>query len=86
MHIQKYYMWKKVDSVENFDYDNSIISLFPEDFFSPKTWWDHDLKVTSNTYSIHHFAGEWMKKKRWTDRVRVWRFRILGLFMDKYKI
>lgn len=86
IHIQKNYMWKRVKSVEDFDYDKSIISLLPEDYFSPKTWWNQDLKVTSNTYSIHHFAGEWKKKKRWADRIRAWRFRFLGLFVDKYNI
>lgn len=86
IHIQKNHMWKRIKSIEEFDYDESIISLFPEDYFSPKTWWDQDMEITSNTYSIHHFSGAWKKKKQWTDWIRVLRFKILGLFMDKYKV
>ena len=86
IHIQKNYMWKRVKSVADFDYDSSIITLLPEDYFSPKTWFSKELAVTPNTYSIHHFAGSWKKKHKWEDKMRVWRFRFLGLFMDKYKI
>lgn len=79
-------MWKRVGSILEFDYDKSIITLLPADYFSPKKWFNKELDVTSNTYSIHHFAGAWKKKHKWQDRMRVWRFYLLGLFMDKYKI
>ena len=34
--------------------------IFPVDYFSPKDFMKGDIHTTSNTYSIHHFAGTWM--------------------------
>lgn len=74
LNIQKNYMWKRVPSVAAFDYDRAIVSLLPEEYFSPKTWFGNTLELTPNTYSIHHFAGSWIKKERKKDRLkRVWR-------------
>lgn len=86
MRIQKNYMWKKINSIEEFDFDQSVISLFPEDFFSPKTWYSHEMDITSNTYSVHHFIGSWKKKEKKISKIKFLWFAFLGVFMKKYRI
>ena len=38
------------------------IEIFPVDYFCPKDYQTGKLKVTENTYSIHHFDGSWHGK------------------------
>ena len=35
------------------------ITIFPTDYFCPKSIDTGELTITSNTYSIHHFDGSW---------------------------
>ena len=46
---------------------------FPKDYFCPKTS-TGVLKITANTYCIHHFAGSWVKRTMW-DKVKIFIFR-----------
>lgn len=39
------------------------MEIFPMDYFCPKNFKTGIMKVTSNTYSIHHFMGAWHSKK-----------------------
>lgn len=41
--------------------------ILPSDYFSPKSYIDGIIRLTENTYSIHHFTGSWVSKK---DRLR----------------
>ena len=34
-------------------------TLYPTDFFCPKNYGTGKLKITSNTYSIHHYSSSW---------------------------
>lgn len=43
-------------------FNSDILTIFPEDYFSPKLVNDK-AEVTSNTYSIHYFDGSWLKNK-----------------------
>lgn len=61
--IESLYQANYINSIAEFDYNPKIINIFPIDWFSPKTWYNHELKVTPNTYSIHHFSGSWLKKE-----------------------
>lgn len=36
-----------------------MIHIFPKDFFCPKSAETGKLKLTTNTYTIHHFVGSW---------------------------
>ena len=36
------------------------ITVYTSDFFHPYDYMSKDLKITENTYSIHHFAGSWL--------------------------
>ena len=38
---------------------NKNVYVLPSDYFSPKNYVTKKLKVTKNTYTIHHFAGSW---------------------------
>ncbi|EGT3601059.1 glycosyltransferase family 32 protein [Clostridium perfringens] len=38
--------------------------LFPKEFFCPKDYRTGNIKLTYNTYTIHHFAGSWHSNKQ----------------------
>jgi hypothetical protein len=42
------------------DYD---VHIYPKDFFCPKEYATNKIKMTDNTYCIHHFNGSWLDKK-----------------------
>lgn len=35
-------------------------TIYPSDYFCPKSWKTLKVKQTTNTYCIHHFAGSWL--------------------------
>ncbi len=37
-------------------------TLFPKDYFCPKSYVDGKIHLTENTVTIHHFAGSWIPK------------------------
>lgn len=39
---------------------NGIITIFPKDYFCPKSYEDGKIYLTKNSYVIHHFAGSWV--------------------------
>lgn len=45
-----------------------IITIYPKDFFCPKSYISGKIELTENTYCIHHFAGSWhspaMRRKK----------------------
>ncbi|PHV70152.1 glycosyl transferase [Sporanaerobium hydrogeniformans] len=43
-------------------------SIYPKDFFSPKSLVTGKIKCTSNTYTIHHFSASWMDSK---DKLKI---------------
>lgn len=46
-------------------------TLFPKDYFCPKSYNDGKIYLTNNTATIHHFAGSWKSSKsRFIDRIR----------------
>ena len=60
------------DNMRNggFIFDNSIqnykgiITLFPSDYFCPKSYETGRINITQNTYCIHHFAESWIPKSK----------------------
>lgn len=40
-----------------------VIPIFPFEYFSPKSYETGKIKITPNTYSIHHFAASWYGPK-----------------------
>lgn len=47
------------NSQQNF---SGIIEIFPKHFFCAKSFINGKVTVTSDTYTIHHFAGSWSNK------------------------
>lgn len=67
--IDKDFEYHLIYNKEEFIKDDKIINVFPVDYFSPKTWDTQEMRITNNTYSIHHFSGSWQPKG---VRFRVW--------------
>jgi mannosyltransferase OCH1-like enzyme len=53
------------------------ISIYPYDYFSPKSWYLDTLEKTINTVAIHHFEGSWLNK---TGKYRLKRLVHQSLF------
>lgn len=49
-------------------------TLYPSDFFCPKSWQTSELNITNNTYCIHHFAGSWRPSSLPSFKFRTARF------------
>lgn len=47
-------------------------TMFPSDYFCPKSWSTGDIKLTKNTHTIHHFAMSWVSdnEKKYIDFMR----------------
>jgi hypothetical protein len=49
----------------------SGLVIYPPEYFSPKSFETEEINLTSNTYTIHHYAGSWIpwylkwEKKIW---------------------
>lgn len=40
------------------------IKIYPTEYFCPKDYVTGKLKITNNTYTIHHYNASWMSKKQ----------------------
>ena len=58
--IEFNYTYNPIDSISRFNPDETVVNVFPVDYFSPKEWTNGRITVTDCTYSIHHFAASWM--------------------------
>jgi hypothetical protein len=38
------------------------LTLYPSEYFSPKNIHFNKIKITNNTYTIHHFDGNWVRR------------------------
>jgi hypothetical protein len=71
--IRKNYIIQDICSIEEFGNDVSLLYRFPADFFSPRDWQTNKLKITTNTYSIHHYCASWLPLAK-KIRVKIRRF------------
>ncbi len=56
------------------------VHIYPMEYFCPKSYNSLKVKITSNTYTIHHFSGSWLDfNSKFKVKVR----RFLSLFLDK---
>lgn len=49
--------------LNNMYQNNDIFTIYPKDFFCPKSYETGNIIITSNTYAIHHFNGSWLDEK-----------------------
>lgn len=67
--------FKSANSIQYLN--NGSLTVYPFDYFSPKSEYSKNIQKTSNTKSIHHFKGSWVKKdtkywlKRWTHQLLI---------------
>ncbi len=54
-----HYGLKQENSLQKLD----GITVYPFDYFSPKNFWTGEIKVTENSYFIHHYAATWFGAK-----------------------
>lgn len=57
-HLDKYGL-KHNNTFQEFE---DLITIYPKDVFCPKSYEDGEIHITSNTHTIHHFAGSWLDK------------------------
>ena len=43
---------------------NGIVTIYPSDYFCPKSFDDGQISLTTNTFCIHHFAGSWISNSK----------------------
>ena len=53
------------------------LHVFPVDYFCPLTS-TRVLKLTKNTYCIHHFAGSWVERTKWQKCKQFVLHKVLG--------
>lgn len=71
----------KLQNVDNIDDANKVdssdtIAVFPNEFFSPKSYETGEINITENTYSVHHFAASWHGSK---EKI----YKVLGKIIGK---
>ncbi|MCM1140845.1 MAG: glycosyl transferase [Muribaculum sp.] len=52
---------ERIEEVEHLMNSDKTFALLTNDYFSPKDTKTDEIKLTSNTHSIHHFANSWWK-------------------------
>lgn len=60
-HLMKSKGFVLKNGLQNF---RDIITIYPKDYFCPKSYEDGKIYLTDNTYTIHHFAGSWQTPYR----------------------
>ena len=58
------------------------VTFFPTDYFCPKTCVSGEVDLTENTYTIHHFAGSWLGKRRLVCRKLAKRHPMLAHYLN----
>ncbi|WP_195467400.1 glycosyltransferase [Clostridium sp. D43t1_170807_H7] len=57
---------KMLTKTTNLEFNNTMqilnngIKVFPKEYFSPKEYATNIMKITNNTYAIHHFDSSWL--------------------------
>lgn len=62
--ITDYMVSKGLSLDNNYQDFPDLITMYPKDFFSPKSWRTGKICCTENTHTIHHFAGSWESNKK----------------------
>lgn len=60
--VERNFQVKYISSIDSFENSSNVVCVLPYSYFSPKNYVTKKLEVTSETYSIHHFAGTWIPR------------------------
>lgn len=67
--IRENYSYKEIDSLGECPASTDEICIFPDYYFSPKSYLTGELKLNKQTFCIHHFDGGWLN--RWEKSYRL---------------
>ena len=76
---QKYDL-KKVSSYQELKY--GIVTMYPYDYFCPKSQKTGVIHLTNNSYTIHHFSGSWVPEK--VKKREQYRSKKISEYIDSY--
>lgn len=62
------------------------ITIFPNDFFCPKNVDTLQIKITQNSYAIHHFDGSWLTKEQQYAKEINSRLKLGKIFSPKMSV
>lgn len=73
--IFKLHGFKDLDEIQ----EVAGVTVYPAEYFSPINFYTHKLKITRNTYSIHHGAASWVDEegKKYAD-VKIMLSKLFG--------
>lgn len=64
-------------------------TMYPSDYFCPKSWETKKVNITPNTYCIHHFSGSWKSEPNFSFKYNIVKFFLGGkytkIFFDFYQ-
>lgn len=60
----------------------NYITIYPEDYFCPKSIIDGKIRLTENSYTIHHFDGSWQSEK--SKFIKWLKYKIFSIIGNKY--
>lgn len=49
------------------------VTIYPVEYFCPKSFIDGIVRITDNTYSIHHYDASWFSKEGQADKKKRWK-------------
>lgn len=55
--------------------------LYPQEYLCPKNYYNGELNITSNTYSIHHYSNTWSSDR--ANKFHDFEIELIGLFGNK---
>lgn len=61
----------------------SGLSIYPKEYFCPKSWITRKLEITANTYTIHHYEGSWLPKLSKFQKFKKYIRNLLGILKSK---
>ena len=79
--------YKVINSKNEFDDKNGILSVFTAEYFSPKYSNNPNIRTTKNTYTIHHFEATWypVGKKMFRVITKYFGYKTARFFSILYK-
>ncbi|MEH7159016.1 glycosyltransferase family 32 protein [Neobacillus drentensis] len=60
---------------------NELLTIYPKEYFCPKSYETGKILLTKNTYTIHHFNGSWLDEHKIKDRKN--NYKIVSIFGEK---
>lgn len=84
------YEWIPISGKEEVSRDGTKLCVFPCDWFSAHPFKEGggcEYRITENTHSIHHYAGQWRDEEYIGGPLHKWFYKIFGInwrLLDKF--